>query len=64
MTRQITKIESGTKYRDDVEEIETELEDIYRRFMLEEEVPDAAVITRCLVDKLYTTERRGFPYMS
>jgi len=60
MARHITKIENGSKYRDDIEEIETELEDVYRSFMLEEDAPDAGTITRCFIAGPYYYRKKGF----
>jgi serine/threonine protein kinase len=61
MAVHITKIESGAKYRDDIERVEAELEDVYRNFMLEEKAPDAAPITRCFINGAYYYKSKGFP---
>jgi serine/threonine-protein kinase len=59
--RHITKIEVGSKYKDDIGRIETQLNDAYRGFMLEQVVPDAAVVVRCLLDGTYYYKKQGFP---
>lgn len=57
----ITKIESSTKYNEDLESIKTQLEVIYRNCMLEDAVPDAAVIFRLFVGGVYYYRKSGFP---
>lgn len=61
LCRQITKVENGAKYRDDFRRIQAQLNDIYRRFMLEVEVPDAAVVLSCFVVGPYYYRRSGLP---
>jgi len=58
---QITKIERGTKYLDDVVKIQTELEGAYRTFMLEEYVPDCSTVLRCLIKGEYYRKQKGLP---
>lgn len=53
ITKVITKIGHGAKYIDDIDRIKRQLADAYRSFMLEESVPDAAVVTRCFLDGTY-----------
>lgn len=53
LVRGLSKIERGTKYIDDVDKIKRQLSDVYRTFMLEERVPDAAVVLRCFLDGTY-----------
>jgi serine/threonine-protein kinase len=55
----VTKLESGTKYVDDIEQIRTQLEDVYRKFMLEVHVPDAALVIRCLITGSYYYRKEG-----
>ncbi|MCG2661366.1 MAG: protein kinase family protein [Kiritimatiellae bacterium] len=57
----ITKIENKTEYVDDVERLQAALENAYRKFMLEETVPDSAVVTRCVVSGSYHYRQKGFP---
>lgn len=57
----ITKIERGSKYREDIEKIETDLENIYRGFMLEETVPNSVAISRCFISGVYYYKAKGFP---
>jgi serine/threonine-protein kinase len=57
--QQITKIQHGAKYVNDPARILTQLEDAYRRFTLEKEVPDAAVVLRCLLAGTYYYRKAG-----
>lgn len=59
LSRQITKVANGAKYPDDIGRIQTQLNDIYRNFMLEEEVPDAAVVLRCFIIGPYYYRKAG-----
>lgn len=61
LQKHITKIEKVAKYIDDFDRIQTQLEDAYRSFMLEETVPDAVTITRCFVSGSYYYKKVGFP---
>jgi serine/threonine-protein kinase len=56
----ITKIECGTNYFDDLARIKRQLSDAYQRFMLEETVPDCALVTRCFIDGTYYYRKAGF----
>lgn len=58
---QISKVANGAKYIDDIKRIQQSLNDAYRSFMLEEFVPDAAVVTRCFIDGAYYYSSRGLP---
>jgi len=49
----VAKIEVSTKYREDVEDIQSKLEDCYKKVMLEEYVPDITMITRCFINGRY-----------
>lgn len=60
MEEHITKIENGSKYVDDFDRIQLQLEDVYRSFMLEETAPDSALITRCFVSGSYYYNKAGF----
>lgn len=57
----ISKIENGTRYVDDTQRIQVQLNDAYRKFMLEEEVPDSALIISCFLNGTYYRKRAGFP---
>lgn len=57
----VTKIQNGAKYFDDFGKLHQQLEDVYRTFMLEEVVPDAALVTRCLIKSTYEYRKTGFP---
>jgi len=49
----LTKIERDTKYYDDTGEIQTKLEECYKRVMLEEYVPDSSLVISCFVNGQY-----------
>lgn len=59
LCQQVTKLESGAKYADDIEQIRTQLEDVHRKFMLEVYVPDAALVIRCLITGSYYYLKQG-----
>ena len=61
LTTQLTQIESATKYNEDVEHIRTQLESIYRSCMLEQYIPDCAVVLRLFVRGAYYYRKSGFP---
>jgi serine/threonine protein kinase len=61
MHKHITKIEHGSKYIDDFNRVQKQLEDAYRSFMLEEKVPNAALITKCFIGGSYYFKKEGFP---
>ncbi|HEX3659653.1 MAG TPA: protein kinase family protein [Pirellulales bacterium] len=50
---QITKIEKGAKYVADAGRIIRQLSEAHRCFMLEERVPDTALVIRCFLDGTY-----------
>lgn len=56
----LTKIESGTKYVDDLERVKTQLDAAYRKCMLEEYVPDSATVLRCFISGAYYYRKAGF----
>ena len=49
----ISKIESGTKYYDDISEIQAKLEECYKKVMLEEYLPNSSLVIRCFVNGQY-----------
>jgi len=57
----ITKLETKTKYHNDIDRMQIGLENAYRSFMLEETVPDSAAVTRCLINGAYFYKQKGFP---
>jgi eukaryotic-like serine/threonine-protein kinase len=57
--RQITKIENGAKYTQDMVEMQSQLEEAYRSFMLERFVPDSALVTRCFFTGTYYYKKAG-----
>jgi serine/threonine-protein kinase len=60
VAQHITKIENGSKYADDAERIGTQLNEAFRTFMLEDFVPDAAIVLRCLIVGNYYYRKTGF----
>lgn len=59
IARQVTKIERSAKYVADPTRIQTQLNEVYRGFMLEEYVPDSATVLRCLIEGTYYYHRAG-----
>lgn len=55
----ITKIESTAQFESEVAKIELQLEQVYRSCMLEEKVPDAALVLRCFLRGQYFLRRDG-----
>jgi serine/threonine-protein kinase len=53
LCRHITKIENGAKYAEDMTRVQTQLNELYRGFMLEQWVPDASVVIQCFVIGTY-----------
>lgn len=61
LQQSITKIEQGSKYRDDPDKLQIELENAYRNCMLEESVPDTGTLTVCFILGSHYLNRSGFP---
>lgn len=61
MSKQITKIEAGAKYAEEPDQIRAQLEATYRNCMLEQDVPDCAVVIRVFVKGGYYYRKTGFP---
>jgi eukaryotic-like serine/threonine-protein kinase len=59
--QQVTKLEAKARYHEDIDRVQVALENAYRSFMLEREVPDSATVTRCLIDGAYYYKKKGFP---
>ena len=58
----ISKIEQGTKYFDDIEKIQAKIEELHKRVMLEEHIPDNASLTQCFINgPYYFSKRDTFP---
>lgn len=53
LSKAITKIESGAKYVDDIELIQTQLEAAYRSCMLEDTIPESSLVVRKLITGAY-----------
>ena len=49
----VSKIEVSTKYREDLEDIQSKLEECYKKTMLEEYVPDNPLVIRCFINGTY-----------
>jgi serine/threonine protein kinase len=56
----VTKIENGAKYVDDLKKITRQLRDAYQKVMLEETVPDSAIVMNCFIDGTYYYRSKGF----
>lgn len=50
---QITRLEHSAQYTDDIGRLISQLNDVYRSFMLEKEVPDAAIVLNCFITGNY-----------
>jgi hypothetical protein len=59
LCQHITKVENGAKYLTDIDKLRVQLNDAYQRFMLEEIVPDAAVVLRCFLTGMYYYRKTG-----
>lgn len=59
LNTQITKIEDGAKYQDDIDKIQTGIEQAYRSFMLEQYVPESAIVLRCIIRGDYYRKQKG-----
>lgn len=57
----LSKIEKGAKYADDHNRIQKQLEEAYRNFMLEDTVPDTALVLRPFLNGTYYYNKSGFP---
>ncbi len=53
----ISKIEQNTRYLDEIDDIQSRLEELYKRVMLEEFIPDNTSIIRCFVKGSYYFKR-------
>ena len=54
-----TRIENGAKYVTDTSKIQSQLGEVYKKFMLEEYVPNAALVLRCFVTGNYYYRQTG-----
>lgn len=59
LEKQITKVENGAKYQDDIDKFQTGLDSAYRSFMLEEFVPDSSVVAQCIIRGSYYRRQKG-----
>ena len=64
MCEHITKIESGAKYFDDLARLRRQLREVYQNVVLEETIPNAALVIRCFIDGAYYYRKAGFPVES
>jgi hypothetical protein len=60
ITRHITKMDIAAKYTEDADNLRIQLQAIYRGCMLEDELPDAAIILRLLLRGEYFYRKAGF----
>ncbi len=56
---QLVRIQDSAKYTSDLSRIIAQLNDAYRNCMLDEEVPDAAVVIRCFIAGSYRYNKSG-----
>lgn len=49
----VSKIEQSTKYFDDVVDIQSRLEECYKKVMLEEHIPNNSVVLKCFINGTY-----------
>ena len=56
----ISEISDNATYIDDLEQIQRKLEDAYRSFMLEKEVPDSKSVISCFILGSFRYQPRGF----
>ena len=49
----ISKVERGTKYFDNMERLQSQIEALYKRCMLEENLPDNTTLIRCFINGTY-----------
>jgi serine/threonine-protein kinase len=49
----VSKIESSTKYYDDIGEIQAKLEECYKKVMLEEYAPNSSLVINCFINGQY-----------
>lgn len=56
----ISKIERGTKYFDDIENIQPKIDELYKSVMLEEHIPDNNALIRCFVNGSYYFRKRYY----
>ncbi|MGB5108075.1 MAG: protein kinase family protein [Candidatus Zixiibacteriota bacterium] len=53
LSSHISEIDNQAKYHDDIDKLQTNLENLYRSFMLEETVPDPSTVVRCVLNGSY-----------
>lgn len=49
----VSKIESSTKYYDEIGEIQVKIEECYKKIMLEEYVPNSSLVLNCFINGSY-----------
>lgn len=58
----LSKIEHGAKYFDDMEKIQAKIEELHKRVMLEEFLPDNSAIVECFINgSYYFSKHLSFP---
>jgi eukaryotic-like serine/threonine-protein kinase len=56
--RCLSKISKNTKYQNDIEKIQKDLEAVSRVSMLEEYIPNISIVLRCIIDGAYYYSKR------
>jgi len=54
----LSKIEKSTKYYDDILDIQSRLEECYKKVMLEENIPSSPTLLKCFINGSYYSMRR------
>jgi len=57
----IDHVENSTQYTEDIGRITAQLSKVYRSFMLEETVPDTAIVLNCFLSGNYYYHKSGMP---
>lgn len=55
----VTKIENGSKYKDDFDKVIRQLNDVYKKVMLEDMAPNP-MVSECFIDGIYYYRKSGF----
>lgn len=60
----LTKIEHGTRYIDDVNEVIQKIDELYKRTMLEECLPENSLLLRCFLKGSYYFRKNNYIYVT
>lgn len=59
--KHLSRIETNTKYYNDINWIENQLENVYRTFLLEETIPNVNTLIGCFINGSFFFKKEGFP---